>query len=283
MKTAFLTFEQHLGRKDIGSSRIRAKWPVKYWNQAGPDIGSAELFKMGGKYDTIIFQKVYWPEYARAFKGKKILDLCDPDWLHWSYKVKEMIEEVDAITCSSLALAKAVERFAGDKPVYVISDRIDFEQIKRTKEHKGDAKIAVWYGYSQNYPMLDTCIPALKRAGMSLIVIADKVYTPASNSGIEVTNLPWTAETWIEDILKGDIVLNPKGSSNRFKYKSDNKTTLAWALGMPVATNEEELASFASETARIKEAEIRTKLAREEYDVKLSVVDLKEIIQSIEK
>ena len=55
MKIGFLTFEQFYGRKDIGSSRIRAQWLVNHWPEA-------ELFKMGEKYDVIIYQKVYWPE-----------------------------------------------------------------------------------------------------------------------------------------------------------------------------------------------------------------------------
>ncbi len=281
MKTAFLTFEQHLGRKDIGSSRIRAKWPIKYWNQAGPDIGTAELFRMGEKYDAVIFQKAYWPEYARAFKGIKILDLCDPDWMHWGGKIVEMIQEVDVITCSSQALAKQITRFT-DKPVYVVNDRIDFEQVKRTKVHVGDMKTVVWYGYSQNFPMLESTLGAIKKLGLNLIVIADKTFAlPSGMKGIEVTNYPWSADHWVDDLLRGDVVLNPRHSKGRFKYKSDNKTTMAWALGLPVAHNEEELKAFITEESRKKEAEVRTKQMRDEYDVKLSVIDMKEIIGEI--
>jgi len=64
------------GRKDIGSSRIRGEWLAN-------NCGDTEIFIQGKAYDVVIYQKAYWVEHAKLFKGIKILDLCDPDWLHW--------------------------------------------------------------------------------------------------------------------------------------------------------------------------------------------------------
>ena len=75
MKIGILTFEQFHGRKDIGSSRIRAKWVINHWPEA-------EEFVFGQKYDVVIYQKAYWLEHAQEFKGLKILDICDADFLH---------------------------------------------------------------------------------------------------------------------------------------------------------------------------------------------------------
>ena len=94
MKIGILTFEQFHGRKNLGSSRIRGHWIIDNWQEA-------ELFKQGQIYNIVIYQKAYFLEHAKVFKGLKILDLCDPDWLHWAYKVKEMIEYCDGITTST--------------------------------------------------------------------------------------------------------------------------------------------------------------------------------------
>ena len=76
-------------KKDIGSSRIRGKWVIEHMD--------AEEFVQGKKYDTIIFQKTYWKEMARVFKGVKILDICDPDWLDGA-EIINFCKDIDAVT-----------------------------------------------------------------------------------------------------------------------------------------------------------------------------------------
>ena len=115
----FLTFDQFCAQGNYASSRIRARWLVKYWP-------NAELFVLGRRYDAVIFQKVSWLEYARLFDGIKILDLCDPDFLHWSSRMVQMMQLCDAVTTSTSALAEAVRKYTA-KPVQCIPDRLDFE------------------------------------------------------------------------------------------------------------------------------------------------------------
>lgn len=280
MKTGILLFEQFHGKKDIGSSRIRGHWIVKFWEQAGIDLGTAELFKFGQKYDAIIFQKVYWPAYAKAFQGIKILDLCDADWLDWNCKLTEMLEEVDAITCSSLELTKAVGKFT-KKPVYFIPDRVDTSSFPAPKEHSGPAKRVAWFGYSQNFPVLDAAVPALHKRGLSLVVVADKVYVPPAGVKLDLVNYPFNPTQYLLDIQSADIVLNPQFKKGKWRFKSDNKTSIAKALGMPVAHTDKELDQLLSEEAR-KEASKKGLLdVAENYDIKLSVVDYKDVIQDI--
>ena len=241
MRTAILTFEQFHGKKSIGSSRIRGHWIVKHWQEAGADIGSCELFKHGGDYDAVIYQKAYFVEHARMFKGIKILDLCDPDWLFWGYKLKEMIEEVDAITTSSLEIAKFIAGMT-DKPIAFIPDRIDLKALPAKKEHTSKVTKVAWYGYAENFPILDSAAPLIKKLGLELIVISNSVYSaPSGIQGLQITNLPWTEEHYLNDIMKADIVINPRFHKGKWKYKSNNKTTLSWALGLPVAHDQGEL------------------------------------------
>ena len=84
---------------------------------------------------------------------------------------------------------------------------------------------------------------------------------------------------WLKDIVRGDIVLNPTFRTGKWKYKSNNKTTQAWALGMPVATNDTELLAFVDETNRQAEAEKRLTEVMNEWTTERSVSRLKEIIE----
>ncbi|MDZ4228359.1 MAG: hypothetical protein U1E54_03875 [Candidatus Levybacteria bacterium] len=283
---SILLFEQFHGKSNIGSSRIRGHWLVKYW----PEV---EIFKIGRKYKKfIIFQKVYWLEYVEMIKKQYpdtilILDMCDADFLHWGYRIKQMTELMDAVTTSTEELHKFMSKIT-KKPVRWIPDRLDFEMFKQPKKvHKGRAKIAAWYGYSENFKMLDAAVNSLiKYKFEELIVVASKrrpYMLPISVEGkIQLTNYPWTLETVNEDLLRADLVINPVGLQGRFKYKSNNKTIAAWALGLPVAHNEEELKLLMDEADRIKEANKRYEEVRKDYDIKQSVESLKELIKEIQ-
>lgn len=274
-KVGILTFERYLGRKNIGSSRIRAKWLAKYWE-------GAEEFVQGQKYDVVIYQKAYFVEHARAFDGIKILDVCDPDFLHWSFRTKEMIEEVDAVTTSTEALAETIRAFT-DKLVVCIPDRLDLEEIKGYKQHEGEAKWVAWYGYSSNFEMLKPVVHFLKQLRLNLIVISNSNFSLASNDETKIKNYPHNWNTVYKDLLDADIVVNPQSSSSRWRFKSNNKTILAWALGLPVAHNVDDLKRFIDPEERKKEQVIRSKEVKEKYDIRLSVKEYRELIESLEK
>jgi len=300
MSVGFITFEKHNGRKDIGSSTIRAEWLCNHWD-------NAEIFKQGRNYDVILFQKAYWVDMAKDFKGIKIFDICDADFLHWGYRTKEMLVECDAVTTSTEALAEQFRRFT-DKPVVCIPDRIDLDLHNQKKLHKGRATHAVWYGYSDNFEMLDPVMYFLEKFGLDLIVISNKPYLPQMNyvkpeiqkgmnindterilemqkkkeHWVDVKNVKWTKETVDKDIISGDIVINPTKDAGKWKYKSNNKTIKSWALGLPVASNTTELKLFLEEGARQKEVEKRQKEIKDKWDVKLSIEQYKKLFKKIQ-
>jgi hypothetical protein len=277
MKIGIFLFEQFHARKDIGSSRIRGHWLIKHWP-------GAEAFKLGQQYDVLIFQKVYFIELAEKFQGIKILDICDADWLHWGYRIKQMIGLCDAVTCSTQAIADYISKLT-DKPVVYIPDRLDFDSFgDLKKEHHGQAKTVVWYGYQDNFPMLQSAIGSLiKNKIEELVVIANKPFQmPVQAAGkLRLSNLPWTIETVNQDLLKADIILNPQSSKGRWVYKSNNKTINAWALGIPVAHSNLELKTFLNENARQAEGDRRYQEVREKYDVRKSVEQYQELINDI--
>ena len=98
------------------------------------------------------------------------------DFLHWGYRTKEMLEEVDAVTTSTELLAEALRAFT-NKPVICIPDRIDINEITKHKYHKGDARWVAWFGYSSNFDMLRPVTHFLKKNNLNLIVISNSGFT----------------------------------------------------------------------------------------------------------
>jgi hypothetical protein len=276
-KVSFFTFEKMEGREQIGSSRIRARWVAKYWDEA-------EIYKEGKKYETVIYQKAYFVEHAKIYDGIKILDLCDPDWLHWAYRTKEMIELCDAVTTSTEALAEAVKKFT-NKPVYCVPDRLDLSLFTDKKVHNGKAKTALWYGYSNNIDLLKPVINYLIKHNLDLIILSDKepIFLKNETNKIDIQFYKYKEETANEVIIKADMVINPVSKQGKWKYKSNNKTITAWALGVPVVESPEDIEKFMDGENRKREAEKRWMEVKDKYAVELSVNQYKQIIDDIKK
>lgn len=269
MTIGAILFEIYHKRKFIGSSRLRGWNLMKYWKEMKP-------YKQGHKYDGLYFQKTYWQGHMvtlqEVFKGPKVLDICDPDYLSITYEIVRKLPYFDAITCPTKRLRDDLIQMT-NKPVYIIPDRQDLEYFKKIKNHSGRAEKVVWFGYSHNAKVLDPCIPFLRKYKLKLIVISDnrREYKYADKF------IKWDIETVNDEILKGDIVLMPETNLPLHEYKSDNKITHSWALGMPVARTPEELIRFLDPEERQKEGREKRKLVEERYDIRQSVIELKKI------
>ena len=280
----FFLWERVHGRKDTASSRLRGHWLIKYWPEA-------EEYRYGQKYDAIIFNKTFLPDFMRYYKGIKIFDICDPDHLAGApgAPIKEVSELVDAFTCPTEVFKTFLENIT-DKPIYVIPDRQDLEFFKERKIHRSKAREVVWYGYTHNAHVLNQALPALERLGLDLSIISEKsqslVMMPNKSGNkyrIQERWTKWELASVNKEIIKSDIVLMPSSLRVNDKYKSNNKITNAWALGMPVVKDIGELKRFLEPEARIKEAERGLKEVKEHYDIKQSVEEFKKVIKDIKE
>ena len=275
---AFYLFSVVHNKLDTASSRIRGEWLMKYWPESEP-------IKFGKKYSAVIYQKVYEVPHAKVFDGVKILDICDPDWNHNKEPFIEMIEEVDAVTTSTERLQQAIQGWT-TKPVVCIPDRHDLEAFKEKKIHRKKAKEVVWFGYSHNAGPLKAVREYLIKHNLGLSIISDApVILSERSEGINLTErfTKWNLETVNQEIIKSDFVIMPGSKDPNSRFKSNNKTVHSWLLNMPVATSVEELERFIDPVERAKEADEKYKFARENYDVKLSVKEMKELIGRLKK
>lgn len=287
MKVRFFDFSTYHGKNPpTGSTQIRVHQLIKYWEDA-------DVYKYGEKPDVLIFQKVYSaPDYKfpnNYSGGLKILDLCDPDWFSGLVNVRESVDAVDAVTCSSENLSKFIRQFTS-KPVVTIPDRFDPEVIPKPKTHTRKAKTVAWFGYRHNAETLKPAMNAINELGLSLLIISDDdpmmwQWVPRQDlesfKNSRYKYIKYEEQTFYKNIQKADFSIIPAGTRPEDRFKSNNRTVKSILAGLPVATNRETLENFIDSGYRkeyLLEKYIPTHI---EYDVKKSVEQYKRLISQI--
>lgn len=288
MNIRFFTFSQFHNKVPVtGSTHIRVHQLLKYWPEA-------KLYTYGENPDVLIFQKVYVAQdyqFPVHFENIKILDLCDPDWLNGVTGIKETIDAVDAVTCSSLGLVEFVKQMT-DKPVIHIADRFDLSPLPRPKRHTATATTVVWFGYRHNAETLRYAMPLINELGLKLVVISDDdpmawQWIPGqAGDDFRHTNykfLKHHEETLYTDLQRGDFCILPYGTRPIDPFKSNNKTIRAILAGLPVAHDADQVKSFMNPGVRRDYMEMHYSKTIKEYDVKRSVEEYKALIERIKE
>lgn len=282
MKVAVVSWEKFNWRPfgSIGSSMIRARWLIEAWQDAYE-------WSHGSKFDAVILQKVYWMDLVKDFKGVKILDMCDPDWTRseeTSCKLVEISKDIDAITCSTDELTNVIKKIIKHIPVITIPDRLNMDYFTIQKQHTEKAKSVVWFGYFHKAKeTLNNVIASLKKRNLSLYVVSNSPFYADNDYGVDITNILWTPNNAFMDIQSGDFVINPPSPIGDSRFKSNNKTLIAWALGMPVATTADELDRFLDPVERNTEAQVKRKEVERDWDISLSIKAYSELICNIQQ
>lgn len=277
------TFSQfHNKRPPTGSTQIRVNNLIKYWDEA-------DLYKYGENPDVLIFQKVYANQdyqFPKNFKGIKILDICDPDWFNGKVNVKETIDSMDAVTCPTETMQKFIMQLT-DKPVKVIKDRFDLSVLPKPKEHVGDAKTVVWFGYRHNIETLKPAMNLIEEHSLKLICISDddplayNFTKDSTASRKRYEYIKYNESTIYSDIQKADFAIFPKGTRPEDRFKSDNKTIRSNLAGLPVAFDIDTFNMLLLADNRRKWFNDNYDIIRSEYDVRKSVKEMKDLIDEI--
>lgn len=281
----FFLYEQYHAKTGIGSSRIRGHYLIKYWRQAG-------LYRYGSNPDVLIFQKIYINydyKFPRHFEGLKILDICDPDWIDTpDIFVNETLDAMDAVVASTQELADYLQQRT-DTPCVCIKDRFDIEEVPQPKVHTGEAKNIVWFGYSHNATLLKFAVPSFETRGFNLTIISNEdpfAYKWAAKPDLYVNQYRWVKynqDTIYQDLQQHDIAVLPKDVRVFGRFKSENKTVMAELAGLPVAKDTDQLEALMTAEARNKHVEDNCAKFKKDYDVRKSVKEYQELIESITK
>lgn len=275
----YLTYSMFHNKKPVvGSDYIRVNQLLKYWPEAG-------LYKYGENPDVLIFTKVFMAgdyKFPAHFENIKILDICDPMWFE-GFAVAETARAMDAITCPTETMAIFLRQLT-DAPVVVVPDRwdIDPKVLKPPKLHTKPAKTVVWFGYSHNADTLRPAIRTINELGLNLLVISND--DPLVHRFEErdpksyYTFKKYDNDTVQKDLREADFAILPGDYRPEGRFKSNNKTTKAILAGLPVATTGDELRHLIDPEARTKYMLEHYAKVKEEYDVRKSVAQMKEII-----
>jgi hypothetical protein len=280
MQVKIIPWDLFEGRKvgSIGSSVIRAHWLADAWD-------GASIWKQGEKADVYVFQKVVWASMLKDLKNEiKIFDACDPDHLSDKLKLKQVEELFDAVVTSSPALRDEFARYIKRIPVVCIPDRVNLKQLPERKKHSGKAGLVGWYGYYHNASMIfqdSYILNGLARLGLNFKVISNGDWLPPYRVMLEIENVPFDWSSFPHELQETDIVINPTALHGSFKYKSNNKTIISWALGLPVANNADDLKSWLEEKPRQAETDKRYQEVLDKWDIKYSVAEYQALIKDL--
>lgn len=281
MTVRYFTFEQYHNKSNVGSTRLQVHQVINHWPEAG-------LYKYGEQPDAMIFQKVYmqpdW-KFMEHFKGIKLLYMCDPDWLD-GVEVKRTIDAVDGVVCPTETMAEFLSQLT-DKPIKVIPDRHELGQFPRQAKHEGPIKSVVWFGYKHNAVALKWAMNFLVRNNIKLTVISNEdprawewAEDDQAAKGLYSFEL-FDHEVLNERLARHDAALLPVASRPVDRFKSNNRTVIAWLSGLPVITDAETYELFSDSVARKAEANKNLAIARRDFDVKLTVEELKSFIEGL--
>ena len=220
-------------------------------------------------------------------QGIKILDICDPDWLSEQQNVVETINVMDGVTVPTESLKEFLEQLT-DKPVRVIPDRHNFPVLPTFKKHTGKISRAIWFGFRQNAELLQFAIPTLERRGISLTVVSNDdpsvwrwAKDPEKYRDSMYTFKKYDNDEILDDLAFADVCILPEGTRPKDRFKSNNRTTLCWFAGCPVAKDSDDLDRLDDPGMREKEARSMRTIAEKEYKVDLSVKELKQFIEEL--
>ncbi len=219
---------------------------AEVWNKRTPED------TIPTSYDAYVFQKTYTPRFietARSLKydGKVVIfDLCDAEWVNPAREknLREMLSVVDYVTTSSEFIRQYIVKNY-HKLCRFIPDRLDLDTVPKTKEHTGKTSRVIWFGNRNTIAYLNMFNDILWKVNhdspFTLVLMSDEfdAYTDMGGSDKpEIEKVKWEEKKANDVILGCDVVLNPHGVDDDIgKAKSDNKTTLSWALGLPVVSH----------------------------------------------
>jgi hypothetical protein len=206
-------------RKDFNSkglvSLLEKRFDVVIWTDLGPleEEVSREL---------------------KELKRFQVFDHCESLW-NFDHE-KEIMDNVDLITCCSTYLAGQTAAYGFKEKAVVVRDAIESYELVSPKVASSSRERlkAVFMGGAGHEKICEQYRKTIESAGYELVIITRN--NPKA--------VRWDFHTWKDEMLKCDVALAIQ-DVDRWPAKSNIKATVAAGLGLPV---------IASNSAAYKEA-----------------------------
>lgn len=192
--------------------------------------------------EVAIFEKRFDRKLAERLKAKGakiVLDCCDPYWMRpepTRSQLLDFMEIADHITVSSKRLAKWWTR--KKKRVKVLADSFDWKSVPKVK--KESEFTICWHGtsFTVNWGTLDVLIEPLNRLkkqfDFDFKIIVELVGNPRiPKFDFEPVIVDWNLETYLAEIAKCHVGVNPLLKDEWCMYKSYGKPISYMGLGLP--------------------------------------------------
>lgn len=235
--------------KHTGSRLWRCEWVARHWPGAAVYDGTQRFTD----YQLFVFQKAYLGQAAQSLifrlarlrdAGKAIklvFDLCDPDFLDDTHR-ERLLAVLPLFDCATATTMPLVDWLGAYLPAYHVPDGVDLAAVTVQREFVAtDTPTLVWMGYQRNTGALQAIAPVMVELGVQGDIVA--------------VDKPVPLENFLAQMIQYDILLNPRPEQSAHRYKSDNKTLLAWAAGVAVARDGAELARLLDNSDRYQHLE----------------------------
>ena len=235
MKTLFIPCSFDGLPRAAGSRLIRCEWVAAYWEGAEVYDGTQSF----SDADLVIFQKAYLSDRSRnllrqlhawrsvSHRPALCFDLCDPDFLDDTHRERllKVLPLFDFATASTAPLQDWLGQYL---PAYEVPDGINQAAITARHTDSGSTSPRiVWMGYQGNSGALSAIAGAMVDLGLTGDIVA--------------VEKPQPFGAFCQQLSEYDILLNPRPDHWVYRYKSNNKTLVAWEIGVAVARDGDEL------------------------------------------
>lgn len=271
---------------------MRAYWPAQALGASVisyDELREADLPAEG----AIIWQKrANLGMIHRTRQLRHVWDVCDPLWWWNPAQSRAVADAVDAVVCSSAALASDFNGWykSADAPdvnsalpVVTIPDRLDLLHFPSRRSHESRRPVRlIWFGVAVNRIALLAALANLERlvangSQIELTIFDDRPDQPwLMTDDFPIYHVQWSVAHENQVLSNHDIALLPPYPGPWGLVKSNNKALTAWACGLPVATGD----SYSilrdlvrNHHARRAEAGVGFQLLVDQYTIDKSVAD----------
>lgn len=284
-----------IGDVTWASSRYRSYWPAQHIPGARA-MQISEGAEVPDDYDVYVWMKTGNLDIMRQASADhkvQFLEVCDPNWWWEPQLTRQMADEMTAfVAASSPAALDFREWYGGNKPIFVIPDRLELDHYQRRGPHiRIDPVRFVWFGLSINRITLFAALANLERLAANGVNLSLTICDNTPDQQWEITKafpiyyIRWSLQAESQIIGAHDIALLPPYPGPWGRLKTNNKQLTAWACGLPVTTGEDypevyELATDAN--TRQEAAENGYLTLTQDYDVRLTARDWLEVVEKVE-